>query len=145
MLFENLDKAKLTTFEKERRQETSIGTEQQRLKGIVKTEAETMVDEVILKRFKYKYLVGYFIVKLPTDAGDDESTVKTANTVRSKGLPVDIDETVVLTSTVFALNVVREFSTGEIERVDKSEGKASSVTARGEFDGGGSVLYGIKK
>ena len=121
MLFENLDKAKLTKSEKERRQETSIGTEQQRLKGIVKTEAETKVDEVTLKRFKYKYLYGYFIVKLLTDAGDDESTVKTFSTVRSKGLPVDIDETVVLTSTVFALNVVREFSTGETERVDQSD------------------------
>ena len=144
-----MDKAKLTKSEKERRQETSIGTEQQRLKGIVKTEAETKVDEVTLKRFKYKYLYGYFIVKLLTDAGDDESTVKTFSTVRSKGLTVDIDETVVLTSTVFALNVVREFSTGDTERVDKSEGKESSETARGdvgsEFDGGGSVLYGIKK
>ena len=145
MLFENLDQAKLTTYEKERRQQTNIGTEQQRLEGIVKTDAEIMVDEVTLKRFKYKYLFGYFIVKLPTDAGDDESTVKTFNTVRSKGLPVDIDETVVLTSTVFALNVVREFSTGKTERVEKSDYKHTRGDVGSEFGGGGSVLYGIKK
>ena len=89
------------------------------------------------------------IEKLLTDAGDDESTVKTSNTVSRKGLLVDIDETVVLTGTTLTLSVVSEFSTGEIEGVDYGEGKRSSETTRGdvgsEFGGGGSVLYVIKK
>ena len=64
-------------------QEWSTVTNEDWLSSIVDTEVQTTVDK-------------------DTDTWDDETTVKTANTVRSQCLLVDIDETIVLAFAVFA-------------------------------------------
>jgi len=81
------------------------------LDGVVKTEVETTVDN-------------------DTNDGRDETTVKTGDTVRSKGLSVDIDETVELTGTTLGsrLVVVGKTGSGVVERVDEEEGRSTSGT-----------------
>lgn len=71
---------------------------------IVDTEVETTVDD-------------------DTDDGRNETTVKTSNTIRCKGLFVDIDETVELTSssTLCRLGIVGETGTSVVEGVDKEQ------------------------
>ena len=72
-----------TPAEKQGDQERTVLTNEDGLGSIVDTEVETTVDE-------------------DTDAGDDETTVETADTVRGQGLLVDIDQTVVLALAVLA-------------------------------------------
>jgi len=91
-------------------------TDENGLEGIVDTEVKTTVDE-------------------DTDAGDDETTVETTDTIRGNGLSVDIDETVVLTAAVFALGVVGQSGTGVVKRVDNSQGKGTSETTGGDVGG----------
>ena len=76
-----------------------------RTEGVVDTEVETTVDD-------------------DTNNGGDEATIETSNTIRGKGLPVDIDETVELTSssTLSRLGVVGKTGTGVIEGVDEEQG-----------------------
>ena len=58
-------------------------TKEQRLSSIVETKVETSVDK-------------------DTNARDGESSVETRDTIRSEGLSVNIDQTVVLSFAVFA-------------------------------------------
>ena len=83
----------LTPSEEERSKETSIGTKDHRLEGVVETEVETTVDE-------------------DSDAGDDESTVETADSIGSEGLLVHIDKSVVLVFTGLALIISRLVCSG---------------------------------
>ena len=78
---------------------------------VVDTEVETTVDN-------------------DTDDGRNETTVETSNTIRGKGLLVDVDETVELTSssTLCRLRVVGETGTGVIQRVDEEERRGTSGT-----------------
>ena len=77
--------------------------------GVVDTEVKTTVDD-------------------DTDDGGDEATVETGNTVRSQGLPVDIDQTVELTGTtgLGGLGVVGKTGTGVVEGVNEEEGSGTS-------------------
>jgi len=66
-----------------------------------------------------------------TNDGRDETTVETGDTIRSEGLPVDVDQTVELTgSTTLAgsLGVVGETGTGVVEGVDEEEGRGTGGT-----------------
>ena len=85
-----------------------------RTERIVDTEVETTVDD-------------------DTDNGGNKATVETSNTVRGKGLLVDIDETVELASTsaLRRLGVVGETSTGVVEGVDEEKGRSTGSTTRG--------------
>ena len=80
---------------------------------VVDTEVETTVDD-------------------DTDDGGDEATVETGNTVRSQGLPVDIDQTVELTGTtgLGGLGVIGKTGSGVVERVDEEKGRGTSSTTR---------------
>ena len=97
-------------------------TDENGLEGIVDTEVKTTVDE-------------------DTDAGDDESTVETTDTVRGNGLSVDVDKTVVLTVAVFALGVVGQSGTGVVKGVDNSQGKGTSETTGGDVGGNYKCMY----
>ena len=82
---------------------------------VVDTEVETTVDD-------------------DTDDGGDESTVKASKTVGCESLPVDIDETVELTSssTLCRLGVVGETGTSVVKRVHEEERSRTSSTTRGD-------------
>ena len=65
-----------------------------------------------------------------TSDGRHETTVQTSNTIRSKGLAVDIDKTVELAVTTLlgVLGIVGETGTGVVQRVDEHErGGTSSL------------------
>ena len=85
---------------------------------IVDTEVETTVDD-------------------DTNNGGDEATIETSNTIRGKGLPVDIDETVELTSssTLGRLGIVGKTSTGVVEGVNEEERRGTSGTTRRDVTG----------
>ena len=85
---------------------------------IVDTEVETTVDD-------------------DTNDGRDEATVETSDTIRSKSLLVDIDETVELTgsSTLCRLGVIGETSTSVVKRVDEEQRCGTSSTTRGDVAG----------
>jgi hypothetical protein len=93
--------------ESERSKEVTLKRtdEDDRLDGIVHAEVQTTVDD---------------------DASDgwEETAVQTGNTVRGKGLLVDVDETVelALTTLLGGLGVVGETGTGVVEGVDEEEG-----------------------
>ena len=72
-----------TPAQKEGGQERTTLTNEDGLGSIVDTEVETTVDE-------------------DTDAGDDETTVKTTNTVRGKSLLVDVNQAIVLAFAILA-------------------------------------------
>lgn len=95
----------------ERSQEVTLeGTgEEDRLDRVVHTEVQTTVDN-------------------DTSNGGHESTVETTNTVGSKGLLVDVYETVELTLTTLlgGLGVVGKTGTGVVEGVDEEEGSGTS-------------------
>ena len=80
-----------------------------RLDGVVHAEVETTVDD-------------------DTNDGRAETTVETGNTIRGKGLLVDIDQAVELTvtSSLGVLGVVGKTGTGVIEGVDEEEGSSTS-------------------
>ena len=82
---------------------------------VVDTEVETTVDD-------------------DTDDGGHESTVETGNTVGCEGLPVDIDETVELTSAsaLRGLRVVGQTGTSVVERVHEEKGRGTSRTTGGD-------------
>jgi hypothetical protein len=87
-----------------------------RLERIVHTEVQTAVND-------------------NTEDGWTESTVETRDTIRGKGLLVDVDETVELsvTSTLLGgLGIVGKTSTGVIEGVDEEEGGGTSHTTGGK-------------
>jgi hypothetical protein len=80
-----------------------------RLERVVHTEVQTTVDD-------------------DTSNRDDETTVKTSNTIGSKGLLVDVNETVELTlaSALGRLSVVGKTGTSVVEGVDEEEGGGTS-------------------
>ena len=80
---------------------------------VVDTEVETTVDD-------------------DTNDGGNETTVETGNTIGSKGLLVDINETVELTgsSTLGRLGIVSKTSTSIVEGVDEEKGGGTSRTTR---------------
>ena len=85
------------------------------LEGVEDTEVKTSVDD-------------------DTDAGDHEASVETSNTVRGKGLLVDVDETVELffTTLLGVLEIVRQPSSSVVEGVDEEEGDGASSTSGSE-------------
>jgi len=107
-----------------RDEESSILGEEDRFKRVVKTEVETSVNE-------------------DTDGGNDESSVKTTDSIGSKSLLVDIDETFVFTLTTFAFGVIGEFGTGEVEGIDEHEREGSSASTRGDVFGEFLDLRGV--
>lgn len=86
-------------------------TGEQGLDGVVETEVKTSVDN-------------------DTDARDNETSVETGNTIGGEGLFVDIDQTAVLllTTLLGRLQVIGQFGSGEIQRVDEGEGDGTSQT-----------------
>jgi hypothetical protein len=84
-------------------------------KRVVDTEVETTVDD-------------------DTDDRRNETTVETGNTVGSKSLLVDIDETVELTgsSTLRRLGVVSQTRTSIVKRVHEEERRSTSSTTGGD-------------
>lgn len=69
-----------------------------------------------------------------TSNGGTETTVETGNTIGSKSLLVDVDETVELavTTALGGLGVVGKTGTGVVERVDEEEGSGTSSTTGGK-------------
>jgi len=63
-----------------------------------------------------------------------ETTIEAGNTVRGKGLPVDVDETVKLTLTtpLGGLGVVGKTGTGIVKGIDEKEGSGTSSTTGGK-------------
>lgn len=84
------------------------GEERTRLKGIVTSEVKTSVDN-------------------DTNNGGNESSVKTGNTIGSKGLLVDVNETVELSGSTLGsgLVVVGKSGSGVVKGVDEKEGGSS--------------------
>ncbi|KAH3658860.1 hypothetical protein OGATHE_006586 [Ogataea polymorpha] len=81
-----------------------------RLKRVVETEVETSVDNNTNNRWQ-------------------ETSVKTSNTVGSKSLSVDINQTVELSLTSLGgLGVVSQSGSGEVQRVDEEQGSGTSKT-----------------
>jgi hypothetical protein len=80
-----------------------------RLDGVVHAEVETTVDN-------------------NSKNGGTETTVETGNTIRSKSLLVDVNETVELTvtATLGRLSIVGKAGTSVVERVDEEEGSGTS-------------------
>jgi len=86
------------------------------LDRVVHSEVETTVDD-------------------DTNDGRDETTVETGDTIRSEGLPVDVDQTVELTGSTTlggTLGVVGETGTGVVEGVDEEKGRSTGGTTRGD-------------
>ena len=83
--------------------------EDDRLDGVVHAEVETTVDD-------------------DTGDGRTEATVETGNTIRSKGLAVNVNQSVELALTVALgrLGVVGQTGTGVVERVDEEERSGTS-------------------
>jgi len=94
----------------ERKKQPGVGSQQDRLQGIVEAEVHPAVYE-------------------NTDARNDESSVQTLDSVGLEGLGVDVDETLVLTLAAFALGVVGQTRTGVVERVDERERERTRDTA----------------
>ena len=82
-----------------------------RTERIVDTEVETTVND-------------------DTDDGRNEATVETSNTVRGKGLLVDVDETVELASSsaLGRLRVVGETRTSVVQGVDEEKRRGTGRT-----------------
>jgi hypothetical protein len=83
-----------------------------------------MYDGIISKQlWQVDVWVNVLETSVDNDTNDrwDESTVETGNTIRGKGLLVDVNETVELTgpSTLGGLGVVGKTSTGVVKRVDE--------------------------
>ncbi len=97
--------------ESEGSQEVTLeGTgKEDRLDRVVHTEVKTTVDD-------------------DTSNGGHETTVETADTIRSKGLLVDIDQSIelALSTLLRRLGVVGETGTGVVEGVDEKEGSGTS-------------------
>ena len=87
-----------------------------RTERIVDTEVETTVND-------------------DTDDGRNEATVETSNTVRGKGLLVDVDETVELASSsaLGRLRVVGETRTSVVKRVHEEQGCSTSSATGGDI------------
>merc|ERR1712053_4039 len=83
---------------------------------IVKSKVQTSVDE-------------------DTDARDDKASVETSNTIGSQSLLVNIDQTVVLSFTVFSFGIVSQSGSGKVQRVDNSQGQGTSKTTGGDVGG----------
>jgi hypothetical protein len=86
--------------------------------------------EVTLERSnKHNGLDGVVHTKVQTTVNNDtsnrgtETTVKTSDTIRGKGLAVDVDETVELTFTALlcGLGIVGKTGTSVVERVDEEQ------------------------
>jgi len=105
-----------TPTEEETEESAAIIADEHWLERVVKTKVHTSVDE-------------------DTDAGDDEASVETADTIGGKGLLVDVDETVVLSLAALGLVVVSQSSTGVVERVDDGKGHGTSETTGSDVDG----------
>ena len=110
-----------TVTQAEGQKKSSVGSEEDGLEGIVKTEIHSTVDE-------------------NADARNDESSVESLDTVGLEGLTVDVDETVVLTFASLALGVVGQTGTGVIERIDEREGERSREAAGQDV---GTELLGV--
>lgn len=85
-----------------------------RLDGVVHTEVQTTVDD-------------------NSKNGGTETTVETGNTIGSKGLLVDVHETVKLTLTtslLHGLGIVGKTGTGVVEGVDEEERSGTSSLER---------------
>lgn len=84
-----------------------------RLERVVHTEVETTVDD-------------------DTEDGRTETTVETGNTIRGKGLLVNINQAVELTLTtrLSVLGIVGKTGTSVVERVDEKEGSGTSSLLR---------------
>jgi len=105
-----------TPTEEETEKSRAVIADEHWLERVVKTKVHTSVDE-------------------DTDAGDDETSVETTDTVGGEGLSVDIDETVVLSLTTLGLVVVSQSSTGVVEGVDNGQGHGTSETTGSDVDG----------
>jgi len=105
-----------TPTEEETEESTAAIADEHWLERVVKTKVHTTVDE-------------------DTDAGDDETSVETANTIGGEGLLVDVDETVVLSLAALGLVVVSQSSTGVVEGVDDGKGHRTSETTGSDVDG----------
>jgi hypothetical protein len=95
-----------------------LAGEDDRLDGVVHAEVETTVDD-------------------NTEDGRTETTVKTGNTVRGKGLLVDVDEAVelALTTLLGGLVVVGKTGTGVVQGVDEKEGSGTGGTTGRQVTG----------
>jgi len=99
-----------TVSQAEGKEQPGVGSQKDRLQRIVETEVHSTVDE-------------------DADARNDESSVETLDTVGLEGLGVDVDETLVLTLSSFALGVVGQTRTGVVERIDEEEREGTRATA----------------
>lgn len=95
-----------------------VSGKEDRLERVVHTEVQTTVDN-------------------NSENGRTETTVKTGDTVRGKGLLVDINETVelALTTLLGGFGVVGKTGTGVVKGVDEEKGSGTSGTTRGQVTG----------
>jgi len=84
--------------------------------GIVESKVHTSVDE-------------------DSDARDDESSVKTGDTVSSDGLLVAINQTVELSGTVLGFGIVGHSGSDKVQTVDEHERQRTSETTGGDVGG----------
>jgi len=119
-----------TVTQAEGQEQPGIGSQKDGLQGIVEAEIHATINE-------------------DTNAGDNEASVETLDTVGLEGLGIDVDETLVLALTALALGVVGQTRTGVIEGVDEEQREGTRATAGqdvgGELLGVGSVLLNVER
>merc|ERR1712121_429410 len=96
--------------------DTSVSPQQHGLQRDVQTEVHTSVDK-------------------DTDSRDDESSVKTGDTVSLDGLHVHINKSVEFSLSTLALGIISQSGTGIVEGVHKHKGKSTSHTTAGDVCG----------
>jgi len=100
-----------TPAQKEGQEQGFVVSQKNGLEGIVHAEVHATVDE-------------------DTDAGDGEATVQALDTVGLEGLPVYVNETVVLALSTLAFSVISQPGTGVVKGVDEHKGERTSETTR---------------
>merc|ERR1712122_420195 len=100
-----------TPTQKEGQEQGLVVSQEDGLEGVVHAEVHATVDE-------------------DADARDGETTVQALDTVGLEGLPVDVNEAVVLALSTLALSVVSQPGTGVVKGVDEQKGERTGTSTR---------------
>merc|ERR1719384_2055901 len=114
---------------KEGESDSSVGTEDNGLEGVIEAKVHSSVDE-------------------NTHSRDDKSSVEPLDTIRLQSLDIDVNKTIELSFASLALGIIGQSGSGVVKRVDEHEGEGSGSPATGnvssEFHPLGSILGGLE-
>merc|ERR1719378_918725 len=106
----------------ERKSNSSILSKDEWLECVIEAKVHATVDE-------------------DTNGRDDETSVKSLDTIGLEGLDIDINKTIELSFTSFALGIISKPGSGVVQRVDKQQGKSSCKSSTGNV---GSKLQSLR-